>query len=40
MRPLKTIDSLTLTVLVDDTPGPGPARAERGLAIVLEADRF
>ena len=40
MRPLKTIDSLTLTVLVDDTPGPGPARAEHGLAIVLEADRF
>jgi len=40
MRPLKTIDSLTLTVMVDDAAGPGPARAEHGLAILLEADRF
>jgi 7,8-dihydropterin-6-yl-methyl-4-(beta-D-ribofuranosyl)aminobenzene 5'-phosphate synthase len=40
MRPLKTIDSLTLTVLVDDAAGPGPAKAEHGLAIWIDADRF
>jgi len=30
----------TVTVLVDDAAGPGPARAEHGLAILLDADRF
>jgi len=40
MRPLKTISSLTFTVLVDDEAGPGPARAEHGLSFWIDADRF
>ena len=40
MRPLKTINSLALTVLVDDEAGPGPAGAEHGLAFWIDADRF
>ncbi len=38
MRPLKAIESLTITVLADDAAGNGDLRAEHGLSLWIEGD--